>query len=661
MKRTRTFFSKEKIKELFKPSKKKIIITAIVLVVAILMLILFGGKNKSAMNTVRAEDMVTRGDITVTISGSAAVEPYARFEIIPKVSGDITYCPYEVGDAVSKDDILYMFDTSDTDLTVERQKISMQQSQNSYNDALKEADKLYVKAKNSGVVSGLTVNVGQEVGSGLKIATVEDTKNLEVEIPFTSSQINSIFVGDSALITSSKHMSTVTGTVSYKSSSSYVGADGNALYNVVVDFENPGAFYQGMEVGASINGQISPGKGTVSYKYSSSSSTETDGTIIRVNHENGDYVEKGDVIVTLQSDTITDRINDSTLSYKSANLSMRQTEKSLEDYNIKSPINGTVITKKAKAGDTIDKTNSASTLMVVADISKLKFELAIDELDISKVHEGQAVSITCDALPGEEFAGLITNVSVEGTASNGVTTYAAEVQIDKPGNLRPSMNIDAEIIIQSAKDVLMVPTEDIKTIGGRSFVFVKDDGTKKTEKPEVKATTKPSELPVLTGEEDEIEMPKDGERPNFEGMPKDGERPNFEGMPKNGERPTMPDGSMPDMSKYKQGNANAKKNGNTGKSGMAGMVPEAPEGYVTVEIQIGISNEDYTEVKSGLSEGDLIYKTTTASSTGNSMMPNRMGGGMAGGMPSGMGGGMPGGMGGGMPSGAGNRMPGGMR
>ena len=142
MRRAKTFFSKENIKKLLKPSKKKIIIVAIILVVAILALILFGGKSKNAMNTVRAEDVVTRGDITVTISGSAAVEPYSRFEIIPKVSGDITYCPYEVGDSVSKDDILYMFDTSDTDLTVERQRISMQQSQNSYNDAMKESEKL---------------------------------------------------------------------------------------------------------------------------------------------------------------------------------------------------------------------------------------------------------------------------------------------------------------------------------------------------------------------------------------------------------------------------------------------------------------------------------------------------------------------------------------
>ena len=496
---------------------------------------------------------------------------------------------------------------------------------------LKEKEKLYIKAKNNGVISGLTIKEGQEVNSGTKVAIIEDTENLEVEVPFTGAQIDSIFVGDAAVITSSKHMSTISGVVTHKSSSAYPSGDGTSLYNVIIEFKNPGAFYAGMEVGAGVNGHVSPGKGTIATMASGTVSTETDGTVVSVNYKNGDYVTKGTVIATLKSDTITDRINDSTLSYKSANISMRQTEKSLEDYNIKSPINGTVITKNAKAGDTIDKTNSASTLMVVADISKLKFELAIDELDVSKVHEGQDVYITCDALPDDEFSGKITNVSVEGTASNGVTTYSAQVEIDEPGNLRPSMNIDAEIIIESAQNVLMVPTEDIKTVGRKSYVFVKDDGKNKTEE----LSNGTSEMPQGM---ERPKMAEGTEMPEFKvGANGEGKMPQFAGESKNGNVPVQ--GNMP-------GNKTNNK-----KNSMYGMVPQAPEGYVAKEIVIGVSNEDYTEVKSGLAEGDLIYKTTTASSGQNSMMPGRMNGNMGGGMPTGMGGGMPGGMSGGMPGG----------
>ncbi len=620
MKRAKTFFDAEKIKGFLKPTKKKVMILAGAIVVVIIGSVFLGKGNKTATTVMARDDVVMRGNIEVTITGSAAVEPYERFEIIPKVSGDITYCPYEVGDLVHKDDILYMFDSSDSDLTVERQRISMQQSENNYRNAMKESEKLQIKAENDGIISGLVVKVGEEVKSGTKIASVDDTATMEVELPFTQAQIANIGIGDLASITSSKHMSTVMGNVVHVSNSSYAGNDGTTLYTVRIRFNNPGAFYAGMQVGGSVGNNISPGSGTIENNASGEVSAETNGTVSAIHYSNGDYVRAGTVIVTLTSDDVADKIADSTLSYKSAKLSMEQTEKSLEDYNITSPINGTVITKNSKAGDTIDKTNSSTTMMVVADISRLKFELSIDELDVGKVKEGQEVIITCDAIPDETFKGIITNVSVEGVATNGVTTYAAQVEIPEPGNLRPSMNVDASIIVESASDVLMVPTADITTIGRRSFVFVKG----KVEADE-KSGKDMNKVP-------EGRMPK-GEMP--EGM-------NFGKATENGEIPQRGDSSkMPQ-------NGNGMPQG----GGRAAMMPEAPEGYTTVEIETGIASEDYTQVISGLSEGQEIYSQITQSSS-NSMMSGM-------GMMRGMGGGMPGGMGGGMPSGMGAR-PGGMR
>ena len=74
---------------------------------------------------------------------------------------------------------------------------------------------------------------------------------------------------------------------------------------------------------------------------------------------------------------------------------------------------------------------------------------------------------------------------------------------------------------------------------------------------------------------------------------------------------------------------------------------EAPEGYVYVEVETGVSDDSYTEVISGLQEGDTVaYLQTSGGGMAMEMMP--MGGGQVmvgaspgGGMPSG--GGMPGG------------------
>lgn len=83
---------------------------------------------------------------------------------------------------------------------------------------------------------------------------------------------------------------------------------------------------------------------------------------------------------------------------------------------------------------------------------------------------------------------------------------------------------------------------------------------------------------------------------------------------------------------------------------------DAPEGYVYVWVETGVSDDDYVQIVSGLQQGDTVAYIPQAGSSGGMMFG--MMGGMPGGMPpaggGGMGGGMPAG-GGGMPSGGGNR------
>ena len=85
-----------------------------------------------------------------------------------------------------------------------------------------------------------------------------------------------------------------------------------------------------------------------------------------------------------------------------------------------------------------------------------------------------------------------------------------------------------------------------------------------------------------------------------------------------------------------------------------GMVPA---GFRSVEVETGLISEDYVEILSGLSEGDIVYidptsSTDSSAAFGMGGMPGGGGGMPGGGMPGG-GGGMPGGGGGGggMPGG----------
>lgn len=628
----------KKLSAIFKPTRKKIIIAAAAVLAVILVIVGISVVKKNKAKTANSEtgiSVVDRGDVEVVISGSGTVEPYERYEVISSVQGDVLSAPYEIGDAVKKDDILYEIDSSDAQIDLQKQQNSLKQATLSNQESHKDLEKLTITAPCDGVITGLDVKKGDDVNNNTQIAVVTGTDKLKVNLPFNESQKSAISVGQTAELSSSAHMSTIYGTVTHIDGNPTAQSDGSLLYNVTVEFTNPGSFDENTVVGGSINGVISPGSGNVKYINNKTVSTETDGTITSVKYSNGDYVNKGAVIATLENDTITNSVQKSNLSYQDAQLSLDSKMNSLEDYVLTSPIDGTVLTKEYKVGDTLGKSDASLTMMVIGDISKLKFSLEIDELDVSKVKEGQSVEITCDAVENEIFNGKITSISLEGTASNGVTSYTAEVVIDEPGNLRPSMNVDASVIIESAENVLRLPTTDIKKVGNMSYVFVKDDGTSEKNK-------------------DNKENPENG-MPNGEPPIQDGQKPQDTNIPQpNGEKPNIGENIPENENNKNSGNEKDKhQNGdkNSGKGNKGGRMPEAPEGFVLQIVTTGVSGDDYTEITGGLNEGDQVYQQAVSSSSNNQMTMGMPGGG--GGMPGG-GGGMPGG-GGGMPGGGGPR------
>ena len=86
----------------------------------------------------------------------------------------------------------------------------------------------------------------------------------------------------------------------------------------------------------------------------------------------------------------------------------------------------------------------------------------ISELDLSKLQEGQRVDITADAIPGEVFEGRVDRVSINGTTTNGFTTYPATILLEDYGGLNPGMNVSADIVVERMKDVPSIPAAAVQ-------------------------------------------------------------------------------------------------------------------------------------------------------------------------------------------------------
>lgn len=485
---------------------------------------------------------VEKRSITNSLTGSGTLQPADSYTVTTLVSGEVLSDAFEEGDMVEKDQLLYTIDSSDVSTTES-------QAQTSYSQALKAK---YPTADISGTVSEVYVSNGDAVNAGTELLKISASNDLTIDFQFSYANDGDFYAGQPARIYITGYAGYIDGTVAQVGGSSMANDTGMKMTTVRVKAANPGLVTGDCTASATIGNYTSYGQTTVKIGTGSTIAASASGKVSGLTLMPGDSVSNGQRICTITGDSVDNQI-------ENAKTSLENAQERLDDYRITSPITGTVVEKTVKAGDNVGTgSNSNSTLCIIYDLSYLQMTLNIDELDIDNVEVGQTVNITSDAKEGQTFTGVVTKVSVVGTTSGGTTTYPVTVRIDDTEGLRPGMNVDAEIVLTSADDVLAIPGTAVNR--GNTVLITSDS---------------PSA-------------------------------------------------------------ANA-------------LEQEAPEGYVYVQVETGVSDDSYIEVTSGLQEGDTVaYLRTASSGSGNMMMggmPSDMGGGMGGGMPSG---GMPsGGPGGG--------------
>ena len=98
-------------------------------------------------------------------------------------------------------------------------------------------------------------------------------------------------------------------------------------------------------------------------------------------------------------------------------------------------------------------------------------DITVDELDILSIQRGQPVQITLDALAGQSFDGVITDIGVSGSNSGGNTKYIAEVTIDRAPNMIAGMNATALITLSTSENLVTIPSEALVCEGNRTYVY----------------------------------------------------------------------------------------------------------------------------------------------------------------------------------------------
>ena len=147
-----------------------------------------------------------------------------------------------------------------------------------------------------------------------------------------------------------------------------------------------------------------------------------------------------------------------------AQASLNQTMVDFNNATIRSPVDGTVISRTVDVGQTVAASLQAPTLFTIAnDLSKMQVHTSVDEADVGSIWVEQTITFTVDAYPARRFKGKVSQVRNAPTTVQNVVTYNAIVEIDNSELLlKPGMTTNVEFLISRKTDVLKIPNMAIR-------------------------------------------------------------------------------------------------------------------------------------------------------------------------------------------------------
>jgi membrane fusion protein (multidrug efflux system) len=208
------------------------------------------------------------------------------------------------------------------------------------------------------------------------------------------------------------------------------------------------------------------------------------GIVEKIHKEEGDYVEKGETLLTLEAKEYVlaeqranveyqqqlsnykrleamhaknllsdDEFERAKYSMESARIAWEEAKLNLDYTHIKSPISGHIGERLAKIGERIQPTDK---LFSVVNNSQVIAVVYVPEKSLGKLEIGQKALIHSDNLGDEVFEGWIKRISPVVDPASGTFKVTVGVK-NREDRLRPGMFVNVEIIIETHNDVILIP------------------------------------------------------------------------------------------------------------------------------------------------------------------------------------------------------------
>lgn len=254
---------------------------------------------------------------------------------------------------------------------------------------------------------------------------------------------------------------------------------------------------------------------------------EITGIVTSIDFKDGERIEAGDVVIKLDDRDLkarvaqaearltltqanyqraerllkqgsgTARARDEALNdFKSAEAEVAAARTALDRATITAPFSGIIGLRQVSIGQYLTAGQDIATL---ADVDNLRIDFQVSEVFLTQVKRGQSVKVTFDALPGEEYEGIIS--AVDPVVSIDGRSLSVRALIRNEGDrLRPGLFGRIEIVVDTRDSILLPESSIVASPAGGNAVFQVVDG--KAQMTPVKiGERRPGQVEILSGVE----------------------------------------------------------------------------------------------------------------------------------------------------------------
>jgi len=145
---------------------------------------------------------------------------------------------------------------------------------------------------------------------------------------------------------------------------------------------------------------------------------------------------------------------------------------------IYSPVDGVVIVNNIEVGQTVAASfNTPELFQIANNLKEMQIDSNVAEADMGGIKDGEDVDFTVEAYPDRTFHGKVRQVRYAATIVNNVVTYDCVIDVTNSDyKLRPSMTATVYVVIAQRHNALR--------ISNAALLFHPDEGTNTTMGPE---------------------------------------------------------------------------------------------------------------------------------------------------------------------------------